>query len=281
MRTIPAALGITDETTSIARAWKVTLQSGTVLGFTNHDQDKTIDGIVYLASTGYTSSAIETSASLAVDNLEIDSMLQAPSLTEADFLAGKWDHASVEMFDFNWRAPTSSKANVRKMRIGEISKAGSHFKSEMRGLLQQLQQNIGAIYQPACRATFGDAQCKFNKATVTSNGTVQSISADGLTIVDSSLSFINPDVLKAGELSWTSGLNSALKGEIKSNTTGGSITLQIPPPYLPSIGDTFSVVAGCLKRANEDCRDKFNNIINFRGEPHLPGMFKISQTPIQ
>ena len=39
-----------------------------------------------------------------------------------------------------------------------------------------------------------------------------------------------------------------------------------------AIGDAFTAVAGCQKRHDVDCRDKFGNLLNFQGEPHLPGI---------
>jgi uncharacterized phage protein (TIGR02218 family) len=35
-------------------------------------------------------------------------------------------------------------------------------------------------------------------------------------------------------------------------------------------GDAFFVTAGCDKRFGT-CRDRFNNVPNFRGFPHIPG----------
>ena len=35
-------------------------------------------------------------------------------------------------------------------------------------------------------------------------------------------------------------------------------------------GDTFVVTAGCDKRF-DTCRARFNNAVNFRGFPHIPG----------
>jgi uncharacterized phage protein (TIGR02218 family) len=42
----------------------------------------------------------------------------------------------------------------------------------------------------------------------------------------------------------------------------------MPEPI--AAGDTFIVTAGCDKRF-ETCRDRFNNIVNYRGFPHIPG----------
>jgi uncharacterized phage protein (TIGR02218 family) len=48
-------------------------------------------------------------------------------------------------------------------------------------------------------------------------------------------------------------------------------------PFNISAGDEFTIVAGCDK-ASRTCIEKFNNIINFRGEPDLPGMDKLLST---
>jgi uncharacterized phage protein (TIGR02218 family) len=269
--------GIGEQYLSLARAWTVTLMDGTVLGFTDHDVDVTIDGVTYVARTGYTASAIETSAALNVDNLELDSLLESPSITEDELLAGRWDHAAVEIFLFNWRDPAGGKQILRTGRLGQVSASGAGFHAEIRGLMQQLQQSIGQVYQPGCRADFGDDKCKFDKASVTFAATLTAVSADGRTLTAPALTQA-ADYFAAGELTWTSGPNNGLKGEVKTSAPG-SVTLQLPPSWAPSVGDTFTAVAGCTKRAQEDCLTKFDNLINFRGEPHLPGMNKVMQTP--
>jgi uncharacterized phage protein (TIGR02218 family) len=53
-------------------------------------------------------------------------------------------------------------------------------------------------------------------------------------------------------------------------------TLSLPMLSAISAGHTFSVIAGCQKRL-EDCRDKFSNVLNFQGEPHLPGIDQLTQ----
>ena len=35
-------------------------------------------------------------------------------------------------------------------------------------------------------------------------------------------------------------------------------------------GDSFVVTAGCDRRFST-CRDRFDNVLNFRGFPHIPG----------
>ncbi len=51
---------------------------------------------------------------------------------------------------------------------------------------------------------------------------------------------------------------------------GDTITLWQPMADAIAVGDAFSVSAGCDKRFST-CRDRFDNIANFRGFPQMPG----------
>jgi uncharacterized phage protein (TIGR02218 family) len=78
-----------------------------------------------------------------------------------------------------------------------------------------------------------------------------------------------------GKIAFTGGLNNGLSREIKAYVPG-QITLYLPLPYLAAIGDTYSIVAGCDK-SFATCRDRFDNVVNFRGEPYVPGVDKMVQ----
>jgi hypothetical protein len=56
----------------------------------------------------------------------------------------------------------------------------------------------------------------------------------------------------------------------------GQWTLELPMPYLPAIGDTYSMHAGC-DYSLETCRDRFSNLVNMRAEPYVPGVDKLVQ----
>jgi len=57
--------------------------------------------------------------------------------------------------------------------------------------------------------------------------------------------------------------------DIKSFTAGGVFITKTPLAY-DATGCDYSVVVGCDKKRTT-CRDKFSNVINFRGEPWLRG----------
>lgn len=81
------------------------------------------------------------------------------------------------------------------------------------------------------------------------------------------------DYFAEGLLTWTSGPNSGLTVKVKS-FLAGVFTLSLPMVSAVAEGHAFSVIAGCQKRLT-DCAAKFNNVLNFQGEPHLPGVDKV------
>jgi len=88
-----------------------------------------------------------------------------------------------------------------------------------------------------------------------------------------------PGWFVGGIITFTSGDLNGLSFEIKSNGTAGEIfTTFLPLPFLPKAGDAFVIEPGC-NHTIFDCQNKFVNIVNFRGEPFLPGQDRILDYP--
>lgn len=274
MKTISGALEahLAQEVTTLATCWRIARRDGEVFGFTDHLEDLVVDGVTYTAASGYTASAIKTTAGMNVDNLEVSGGLDASAITEADLLAGKWDFAEVRIFQVNYNDLTQGTNKLRRGWLGEARTVDGAFTVELRGMMQLLQQNIGRVVGPACDADLGDARCKINLASF-GDGTV----AGTLTSVSSNRIFADSALGQAagwftgGLVTWTSGPNEGLRMEVRDFQAGGQISLVLPMPYTVSVGDAYSMTAGCDKRLST-CRDKFLNVINFRGFPHVPGL---------
>jgi uncharacterized phage protein (TIGR02218 family) len=88
-----------------------------------------------------------------------------------------------------------------------------------------------------------------------------------------------PDYYGEGLITFTSGLNAGLSQKIKTFLTG-TFVLSLPMIQAIGVGDTYIVIAGCRKRATEDCAAKFDNILNFQGEPHLPGIDALTKSVV-
>ncbi len=80
-----------------------------------------------------------------------------------------------------------------------------------------------------------------------------------------------------GLVTFTSGANSNLSREVKFFIAGGQVQLVLPFPHMIELGDHYTISQGCDKTLST-CVERFGNAINFRGEPHVPGVDKLLQT---
>ena len=82
-----------------------------------------------------------------------------------------------------------------------------------------------------------------------------------------------------GVLIWETGANAGRACEVRDwmQATGG-VGLFLPQPFTIQIGDRFRVYPGCDKRFGT-CTDRFDNALNFRGEPYLPGQDELMRYP--
>lgn len=82
--------------------------------------------------------------------------------------------------------------------------------------------------------------------------------------------YTGASVYDGGTVTWRSGKNAGRTIEILSYDAGtGTITLFDQMAYDIAVGDSFEVAQGCDKRF-ETCK-LYENVINFRGEPDVPG----------
>ena len=84
-----------------------------------------------------------------------------------------------------------------------------------------------------------------------------------------------------GRVTWTSGPNADRIAEVAAYDVVGSarrLTLLEAPVRPIAAGHDFTVRAGCDKRL-ETCRDRFANVVNFRGFPHIPGQDTVVRYP--
>lgn len=281
MKTLTAGLEahLALSVTTLATCWKVTRADATIFGFTDHPDNLVVAGVTYAAATGYSSTTIDTNSTLSVDNLEVSGFLDSASITEADLIAGKWDYAAVEIFQVNYADLTHGTLRLRRGRLGEvrISYSPKQFAAELRGLAQALQQSVGKVYQAACRADLGDAECGVNLVPLTLLGRVVTAVTDRRTFAASALA---DGLWTAGKVTFTTGLNTGFSMEVKTWTNGTkSLVLSLPLPYVIAISDEFTIQPGCLKRIIEDCKTGYNNVVNHRGEPYVPGVDALMRGP--
>lgn len=278
MKSIPANLATHYDGSALTLAWcwKVTRTDAQVFAFTSHDQAITLDGVTYAASSVFDASAVSTLSELNVDDVEVAGLLDSSGITADDIERGLWDGAAVEIRRVNWASIADGAEIMRVGEIGEIRRDGQGFRAELRGLMQKLQRNIGDLISPLCNAEVGDTRCAVNMASFTHTAAV--------TAVTSRREFTCSSLAQAagyfanGRVTFTSGANNGVVADVKNNASG-VITLRLALPFDVSVTDNISIKAGCDKRhivnadgtQTGDCKNKFNNVVNFRGFWAVPG----------
>lgn len=258
--------------TTLCRCWAIVRSDGRKFGFTDHDRRLEFDGLEFRADTGLSASALDQSTGLSVDNSEALGALRDASVSEADIEAGRFDGAEVIAWLVNWADPDIRWLQFRGS-IGELRRSGGAFRAELRGLTEYLNRPMGRVYQKACTAVLGDAQCGFNTEAAGFVAEIDIVEQEEARIFRwDDLPGFEEAWFKRGRLTVLTGQAEGLWGLIKQDRVeNGQRTVELWEPIRGELqsGNRVRLLAGC-DRQMETCRQKFNNLMNFQGFPDLP-----------
>jgi len=268
MRDITTAMKnyLATKTPTLATLWTITAVDGGVLRGTDYSKTITFEGQSYSNGRGQQRTAIQLTSDLSEDNFDTKGFINT-ALPRNELVAGRWDYAALSIYQINPLDPTMGKIHLLSGRIGQIKIEDNTYTASITSRLSAFKAGRVALSSPECRATFGDSRCGINLATHTTTGSITGVDAFNGAL---SVSLSNPALLlTSGVLTFTSGLNNGAKVDIKAYSTGYMV-LHFWPVNAPQIGDTVSAVRGCNK-LYATCKDVFENTVNFRGEPDIPG----------
>lgn len=275
MRSIPSALGahLASGATTLATCWILRRRDGVALGFTDHDEAITLDGVTCEAASGLDASAATANLGFAVGEEEVSGALQAAALNEADLAGGRYDGARLEVHLVNWSAP-AERMHLRTQTLGEVTRAGGAFRAELRGQAHQLDEPRGRIFGRGCDATVGDSRCgvDLDDPAYKRSGAVVGGDGRGVLLVDG-MAGIDAGWFAGGRLVVTAGPLAGTSVVIEGHLKEGSrarLGLWRSLPAEIADGTAVTLTAGCDRRF-QTCREKFDNVLNFRGFPHIPG----------
>lgn len=251
--------------------WCVRIEcaNGTTVRLTSYPYDLTMSNAsVYKTDNGYDASAFSASAGFSPSAMDIEGIATLGGVTRDALASGVFDNARVYIFKCNFLAPVEDYEEVAAGFFGKTTLKDDAYRIEGMQIIDALNQSVGRVYQASCGRTFGDAGCTKSLAALDVVGAITSVTSS-LVFRDSSRGEA-ADYFGAGTIEFTSGNNVGLKPmEIRNYASDGTITLFEPTYYAPVVGDTFVMIPGCRKR-EADCRDKWNNIINFFGFTRIP-----------
>ncbi len=274
MKTLPSAIRAQLDTgvTTFCHCWRIRRTDGAVLGFTDHDHDVVFDGITFRAASGLTPADAERQLGLTAADTEIAGALTADAITEADIAAGKYDEAEIEWWLVDWQKP-DNRVLMGVGQLGRVRRGNLHFEAEVRSLATRLGEVRGRVFTHTCDAELGDARCgvDLNDAAWRSSGTVVAI--HGADVHLTGLSARAEGFFTQGRMMVTEGAAAGFSAPVLAHRLLGDVavlTLASAPLDTLVVNDRVIVVAGCDK-SFVTCRDTFDNAVNFRGFPHMPG----------
>jgi hypothetical protein len=160
MRAVPEALTARIEggAASLCHVWILTRGDGARLGFTDHDRDLTVDGVVCRAASGWTAGAAESAAGFAPGLATAVGGFDDDGISEAELAAGPYDGARVECRLADWSAPDLD-VTLWRASVAAAKAEGGAFTLELEGPLAALDRVAGRTFGRSCDAAFGDARC--------------------------------------------------------------------------------------------------------------------------
>lgn len=270
-------------TTTLARAWAISRRDGVILGFTDHDRALAFDGMTFEAETGMSAQALSQTTGLSVDNSAAVGAVSSGAITEADIAAGRYDGAGLRIWMVNW-ADVSQRTQLFSGTLGEMSRRGGAFEAELRGLAEALNQPGGQIYHMRCSAVLGDRACGMDLSQPGYRiDTVAVAVEERRRFRFADLPGFEPKWFENGRLEVLSGPAMGQTGMIRVDRAERDARVielwsELRAPVEP--GDQLRLSAGC-DRCAATCRLKFNNFLNFRGFPHIPGEDWLLSYPTQ
>ncbi|MDU9398024.1 DUF2163 domain-containing protein [Pseudomonas sp. zfem003] len=260
-----------------------------VLRLAGYPTDITMsNGQVYKTEFGYEFSGLGNSSTFASATVDLNGILQLGAVSRDDLMSGVYDNARVYLFATSWMAPVEDEEPLACLFFGKTTITDDGFKTELMGMIDALSQSTGRSYAPTCQWTFLDKTLDGEMLSQSASRCIGPRSApDGpsfaslkvtgtLTAVTDQYQFADSarteasDYFGAGAIRFISGPNAGLKPMEVKSFASGVITVHEAFFYMPQVGDQYEMIPGCRKRHIEDCKNKWNNVRNFGGQPHVP-----------
>lgn len=277
MRYIPAALQTMLEGTEITPAFclKITGRNGAVVAFTTHDADLVVSGTTYKSKASFTPGAIKWSNRVEEQHTMINGLIDVEflgsTIISEDIRLGVYNNADYILFLTDY----TNTANITVLKEGKLASIlpnGTEYNAEMRNMFSPIVKTpLVKAVTIACGVELGSTPCgitrEFDSGTIDAADSMSELISSTFTWGGSG----DPEVqLVGGEFVFTTGDYTWFRNQVKSyNDTTKKFVLVRPFPTVDEPFYNFTVYEGCPKTLAA-CRDRFSNVINFRGFPHVP-----------
>jgi uncharacterized phage protein (TIGR02218 family) len=257
---------------TLAHAIKITtkLVSSPILYFTDHFENLTIEGFIYI-TIAFELSALNYYTDGSSDPAEIVIPLQDAGL---EIQAGYWDNADYELYLVDY-TDTDNRYILRKGKVGKIPTDSTVFTLELAEETSP-QQSFGMVFSSSCQVRFGSALCGVDVASLEVESEITEVLSNRSFIAESLDSYAD-GYFNNGQVTFTLYTNTNLIFDVKQYKALNSEVVLVQTPPFPLIATTtFTITPGCDK-SKTTCAE-FNNTLRNRayGE-FIPAQFRLDE----
>lgn len=252
-----------DEVTTGAYHWIVQRPDGVGFAATSHDQRQQLGSMTLEPDVDLRPSEMILSERMFGSSLHLEGGVSSPALSMADLLAGRWGGASIRLLAGDWTRALEP-ALICDGELGQVEAGEGRLAMSVDILPGAARRPPCIQTSPECRALLGDQQCRVDMRSRRRRAVVTAVEADGV-----SIDRAENEPFAMGRLRWISGANCGVEQRVIA-VDGSRLVLHQASRWRASIGDRAIVTEGCDGRRST-CSERFGNILNFRGEPDLPG----------
>jgi uncharacterized phage protein (TIGR02218 family) len=244
---------------------------GNPIYLTDHPRDLPMGGHIYKTESGYQFTGLAAEGNMSPGVIDLSGIADLAGIGYDQIVSGVFDNARVYCFATTWRSPIEDQEPLGVAFMGKITVKDMRYSAELMMMIDALNQATGKTYTAQCQKKFGGqefAGCKVALGPLTVTGTLTDVTSNSQ-FQDSARSEPD-DYFAEGTIAFTSGENTGLKPqEIKGYAPDGSIITHESFFFTVAVGDTYTMIPGCRKRL-ADCRDKWDNVLNFGGFSNIP-----------
>lgn len=157
---VSAQTALNTHQTRLTTYMRIVRVDGTTTGITEHDEDQTINSVVYSALGGVASSSYSSNIDRNAGSIDVAFALLAAGISKDDLLSGLYDGARAYLFETNPDSPVEDDIPLATGEFGQAKMEQGEVTLEVTGLLEYLTQNIGRSYKASCDADLGNTADK-------------------------------------------------------------------------------------------------------------------------
>jgi uncharacterized phage protein (TIGR02218 family) len=258
----------------MADLYTIEMVSGEALRWADFDRDVSVNGWSYSCSAA----VLTRDKTRLVIGVEVDTydLVIAPKTgTTAAGMpllqavrAGVFDGAKVriERAFFDSAMAVVGTVVLFAGRMADVQIGRNEIKARVNSILELLAVKLPRnLYQTGCVHTLYDPGCGLNRTAQARGGYVAAGSTVSVIACDLTMA---AGFFERGYVQILTGPLAGTKRTIKRYSPG-SLTLLMPLPSVPAVGESLIAWPGCDKSAAV-CASRFANIDNFRGYPYIP-----------